>query len=152
MRWNRIQKKFDRTLLRVIQQNGGIVTLVWDAAPAPGAVFDEATYQPQSLHSEDAPAIIHYVSATTVQKQGLGFQAGDAIITFHPRTALGGRRNLRFILRSRVRLEQCAITSGSAAVTCASTEELNVGSIITGLHVPAGTTVMASTPSKRNKK
>jgi hypothetical protein len=146
MNFARLQRKFDRVLSGVLVRQGlnaGRVTLVWDSAPGPGSVADESAYTGAAPLTEEADALIHYVSATTVQKQSLGFKAGDAIITFSPRTVLTGRRNLWFLLRTRLKLAGCAVANASPAVVCDDTAGLAQGALITGLNVPRNATVLS---------
>ena len=120
----RLQRKFTRVFDKMLSKqslNAGTVTLVWDSAPAPGATMDESTYGGSGIQAEDAPALVHYVSASTVMRQGTGFQSGDAMVSFSPRTVLSSRRNLYFILRSRTKLARCATTAASSSTMRSST-------------------------------
>jgi hypothetical protein len=140
----RLQRKFTRVFDKMLSKqslNAGTVTLVWDSAPAPGSTMDESTYTGSGIQTEDAPALVHYVSASTVMRQGTGFQSGDAIVSFSPRTVLSSRRNLYFILRSRTKLARCATTAASKVVTCLDTAGIEVGAIVTGLQVPFNASV-----------
>lgn len=146
MNFRRLERFFDRTLDKVLGRQGlnsGRVTLVWDAAPPPADAMRAASYSAPSAMSEEVDALVHFVTVNTVMKQGASWQAGDAIVTFSPRTQLSGRRNLRFILRSRMPLAGCTVGSGSAIVICPSTAGLAVGATVFGSGIPIGARVFS---------
>lgn len=139
---HRILRKVPRILQKAAAGPfGDRVTLVWDGAPAPGDPMVQGSYSAPSPQSQTVDAFVEYVQAKTVARDMLNFQQGDALVTFLDPTVLDGRRNLYFILRSRVRLPGCSVVSGQKGVTCADTTGLCPGALILGSNVPAGALV-----------
>lgn len=89
------------SLVQGLRMDAGQITIQWDSSAAPANANLEADYAAPTVGSTTANALIHYVSATTVQRSMLEFKAGDAIVTFHPTDAtqkLDGKTGLRFVL------------------------------------------------------
>ena len=83
------------TLLSKAHMDACDVTMKWDsAAPESG---DETSYEEPNTLEACVRALVHFVDARTVLRQGAEFMAGDVILTL-PESVRLDRAALRFVL------------------------------------------------------
>lgn len=81
------EKKFSRTLGKLLQRNqmnAAPIVIHYKDVPAPDSDFDpnvESSYPTLEEKTVRIKALVHFVTARTVQRQFAEIQAGDAILT-----------------------------------------------------------------------